>query len=56
MGWILKGSESENPERLSDMRELGIVARNTERKCDEMKKLILKNGVNRWMWKHVTLV
>jgi len=36
--------------------ELGVISRNMEKKCDEMKKSIWKNGVNRWRWKHVTLV
>lgn len=50
------GLEHENSKRLSDIRELGIVSENTERKRDERKKLIWKNGVNRWRWKHVTFV
>lgn len=50
------GLEHENLKRLSDIRELGIVSENTERKRDEMKKIIWKNGVNRWRWKHVMFV
>lgn len=34
-----------------------MVARNTERKCGEMKKITLyENGVNRCWWKHAVLV
>lgn len=47
VGWIIKDLKSKNPKSFSDMRELVMVIRNTERKCGERKKITLyEKGVN----------
>lgn len=40
MGWVLKGLKSGSPRRFPRARELRVVARSTERNCEEMKKSI----------------